>query len=642
MRMLGRIACPAMFAVLLCVNQVSWAQRTNDNALESASDAFGTTVGNESIGLYSPSDVRGFNPIQAGNVRIEGLYFDRQSDLSSLLIAGSAVHVGISAQSYAFPGPTGIVDYSLRVPGDKLSVSTVITAGPFDTLSGEVDAQIPITDKLSVGGGIIGMQTRQFFGGLNLTNGQAVLAHWEPIPEVELTPFWGREHVDVLRGAPYPIMGCSCLPPEVDPQTFYGQPWGNFLFNHTNYGLIARAMLPGGYRVQAGVFRSIEDKPVQNYNLYLNTNPQGIGDNYMVRFPHSSFKSISGEVRFDKNFVIGQTNNIFDLTFRARQVDRKFGGTDTKYLGTYAIGVYHPVPKPVFNLGPSSYSRATQETVGVNYQVEWKDVGQASVGVQKMFYSRKLDDPVRPDTTTSTQPWIMNASFAVSIGPAFALYGSYTEGLEEADEAPSNATNRGEAVPSIRTSQIDGGIRYKVTPSVSLIAGVFQVKKPYYSLDRTSTFAQLGEVRHRGVEVSLSGQVLPSLTVIAGAVFLQARINPAAGVTLPNTEPLGRYPRIVRLNAEYRLPNVPGLSVDGQVEALASRIGSADGVAKIPARYSGNLGMRYRFKIMGTPMSFRGQVLNITDVFGWYVSPTGLFDTSFTSRRFIGTLAADF
>lgn len=364
--------------------------------------------------------------------------------------------------------------------------------------SGELDAQIRITDKLSIGGGLQGVQTRQFFGGLNLGHSQAVIARWEPIPELEVIPFWGREHVYVLGGAPYPIMACSCLPPQVDPETFYGQRWGLFIYNHTNYGLIAKATLPGDYKFQVGAFRSIEDKPDQNYNLYLNTNAQGVGDNYMVGFPPGSFKSMSGEVRIDKNFIIGATNNIFDLTFRARQVDRKFGGTDTKYLGTYAIGIPHPVPKPAFNYGPTSFSHATQETIGLNYQVEWKGIGQASVGVQKMFYSRKLDDPVRPDTTTSTQPWIMNASFAVPIGPAFALYGSFTQGLEEADEAPSNATNRGEAVPAIRTSQIDGGIRYKLTQSVSLVAGVFQVKKPYYSLDRTSTFAQLGEVRHRG------------------------------------------------------------------------------------------------------------------------------------------------
>jgi hypothetical protein len=29
-------------------------------------------------GLYGPGGVRGFNPLTAGNVRIDGLYFDQQ------------------------------------------------------------------------------------------------------------------------------------------------------------------------------------------------------------------------------------------------------------------------------------------------------------------------------------------------------------------------------------------------------------------------------------------------------------------------------------------------------------------------------------------------------------------------------------
>ncbi|HKN41271.1 MAG TPA: TonB-dependent receptor, partial [Sphingomicrobium sp.] len=50
------------------------AQRTGENAVTSAEDAFGTSVGNETIGLYSTDEVRGFSPAVAGNIRIDGLY----------------------------------------------------------------------------------------------------------------------------------------------------------------------------------------------------------------------------------------------------------------------------------------------------------------------------------------------------------------------------------------------------------------------------------------------------------------------------------------------------------------------------------------------------------------------------------------
>ena len=52
------------------------AQQTEQNVGTESDDAFGRTVGAERSGLYSTSDVRGFNPSEAGNVRIDGLYYD--------------------------------------------------------------------------------------------------------------------------------------------------------------------------------------------------------------------------------------------------------------------------------------------------------------------------------------------------------------------------------------------------------------------------------------------------------------------------------------------------------------------------------------------------------------------------------------
>ena len=51
------------------------AQSVDENAVASATDAFGLSIGNERIGLYSAQDVRGFSPIDAANGRIRGLYF---------------------------------------------------------------------------------------------------------------------------------------------------------------------------------------------------------------------------------------------------------------------------------------------------------------------------------------------------------------------------------------------------------------------------------------------------------------------------------------------------------------------------------------------------------------------------------------
>jgi len=118
-------------AFLLASATPALAQRTGENAVASAQDAFGTSVGNERVGLYFPQSARGFSPVQAGNVRINGMYFDYQADLSQRLISGSNVRVGLTAQSYPFPAPTGVADFSLRLPGSEAVASTVVGVGPF-------------------------------------------------------------------------------------------------------------------------------------------------------------------------------------------------------------------------------------------------------------------------------------------------------------------------------------------------------------------------------------------------------------------------------------------------------------------------------------------------------------------------------
>src|SRR5690242_13923106 len=84
------------------------AQHADENVITSAEDAFGTAVSGETIGLYDATMVRGFSPVAAGNLRIEGLYFDQQADLTIRAQSRYSVHVGTAAQGYIFPAPTGI------------------------------------------------------------------------------------------------------------------------------------------------------------------------------------------------------------------------------------------------------------------------------------------------------------------------------------------------------------------------------------------------------------------------------------------------------------------------------------------------------------------------------------------------------
>ena len=132
----------------LAMADIAAAQRAEENAVTAAQDAFGTSVGLQSVGLYSPNDARGFSPQQAGNLRIEGLYFDQQTWITDdCMVRGTTMRVGIAAQSYSFPAPTGIADLSLRTPGDKALSSAVLTRGPFNAATADVETQIPLAGR---------------------------------------------------------------------------------------------------------------------------------------------------------------------------------------------------------------------------------------------------------------------------------------------------------------------------------------------------------------------------------------------------------------------------------------------------------------------------------------------------------------
>jgi iron complex outermembrane receptor protein len=82
--------------------------RAAENAVRSAGDAFGTSIGRETIGLYNADNVRGFSPTQAGNVRIDGLYFDQVWGLNPRLRRATTIRVGLLALGSPFPAPTGM------------------------------------------------------------------------------------------------------------------------------------------------------------------------------------------------------------------------------------------------------------------------------------------------------------------------------------------------------------------------------------------------------------------------------------------------------------------------------------------------------------------------------------------------------
>lgn len=629
---------------LLAWSLSAQAQRADENAVAQATDAFGSTVGREEVGLYSAGRARGFNPSQAGNLRIDGIYFDQisQADLVGRVVRGSTVHVGISAQGFAFPAPTGVVDFHLRTPGKETAGGVLLGVSSYNQWYGEFDFQAPLIDNvLSIGAGY-GYSDDNSYKIADDSNewNAGVIARWQPTAALTITPFWSTTSHKEYQEKPYVFIGAAGAPREYRADELMSQPWTRYGFETDNFGATARLALADNWQVDAGVFHS-ESRTGLNYEPFLfDVDANGEGNYAISASQPLTSRSVSGEVRVSKKINTPNVRNTFYASVRARHRSNEFGGSDTIEVGRGSTRAVPQIAPLAFTLGPVGHVDAEQVTPGLAYDGVWRNVGQLSLGVQKPFYDRTTYTPNSAPISGSSEPWLHNIGAAAYLSKAWALYASYTRGFEEIGSAPLNSVNRDEVVPAQLTEQTDAGIRYHIRDDLTLVAGVFEIKKPFFDTDQNRIYRSVGTISNRGVEVSLTGSLTQQLTVVAGFTLIDPEVKSTIAGNSRTTEAVGPVPRLLRTNFQYRVASVPGLMLDARVERASSRW-ALYGVTRLPAVTTMDAGLRYQTQVLGRNATVRLKGYNLTDEFSLAPSSSGQLQPN-DGRSFDLSLALDF
>ncbi|HZB69550.1 MAG TPA: TonB-dependent receptor, partial [Sphingomicrobium sp.] len=407
------------------------------------------------------------------------------------------------------------------------------------------------------------------------------------------------------------------LPPEIERRRYFGPEWAENEGRDVIYGLLGTFGF-GDWTLRGGAFRAIAHDYKNFTPLFLNTTPDGEADLVVVSNPSRRFASTSGELRLTRQVAEGDRLHLIHLMTRGRSGDRLYGGGQSFNLGRGRIDEPIVAPEPDFTLGPRTTDEVRQLTFGLGYHGMWRGVGELSLGVQRPFYEKRVVRPSGALPVTKASPWLFNGTLSILASSNLAFYAGYTKGLEESPVAPDIAVNRGEAPPAIITKQVDAGFRYAFTKELRLVAGVFDVRKPYFALDPELVFQKLGEVRNRGFEVSFAGQVTPRLSVVLGAVFLDAKVSgEEVDLGLIGRRPVGSIGRVITGGVNWNVPWVEGLSLDANYEGTSDRTANAANSLVIPARYIASVGGRYRFDLAGKPATFRAQLASANNKFGY-------------------------
>lgn len=366
--------------------------------------------------------------------------------------------------------------------------------------------------------------------------------------------------------------------------------------------------------------------------------------------PRVESASTSGEWRLTRQSGGTAHLHTLQLSVRGRDARREFGGDAIIDYGVRSIDVPLPTEERPLSFAPISIDRTRQLDVGIEEEERWPGRGSLGLGLLHSRYRRTLQAPGAAAAESSTAPWLPSARFTLTALPTLTLYGSYISGLEDSALAPSEASNRGEPPPATRSHQVDAGLRYAPAPALSLLLGVFEIRKPYFNLDTglpapgapppPRLYRALGEIRHRGLEASVH-YAAQGLTVVAGAVLLRPRVSVQVPQALPRgSEPVGPVPGVANLNLDYVLPRWSMWAGSLQLTHLSARVAALDDSQRLPPLTVLDAGLRYQVHGERRTLTARLDVTNLANATGLRVSAVGQVQPQF-GRQLLLNLSVD-
>ncbi|MGH8175475.1 MAG: TonB-dependent siderophore receptor [Steroidobacter sp.] len=599
---------------------------------EPSHDAFGSRIGVESLGLYSESQVRGFNLQEAGNYRLDGTYFVRAAAPSDVILRSLQIRVGPSALDLDFPAPSGVVAYRLRpahqdMTNVEMGLQHMLDSNPrpyvraFATRRSE-DGRFSVT-----GGWIAADSARYIYGNEARYNGVGVIPRIRFGERWRLTAFASRYDQRFQADAGFiPANGHSL--PELDRLRYVGQEWSRFQTRNENHGAILTTTdAENAWDFSASSLLSQVDRPRSDFNIFRNVHSDGAASGSVVIAWDRNVQSWAHELVARRDWTTPSRRTELTLMMRRRESDYLDPITRSVDLGRVSLIdeplAVSPLARPDGDARSSSAIDQYEAGVGLRYAARGGlsvNAGARRVSVNEM--SRPADGAI---AGRSSSKWLYNASIVLPLGRSLAAFAATTRGIEEAGTSPQNAANRYEVLAPVIAEQSEVGLHWRGAAGLSAIATVFEIEKPEPGFDANNVYRYLTTVQHRGVEASLAGQLSESVAVIVGGMWMEPELRGQlveSGAV--GHRPVGRSSRLGWLSFERQLSFLPGLSIDADAVYNGPRFASTDNRIRTAGYVAMNAGARYRFQLADTPATLRLRIYNVLNEYGWYAAASGI------------------
>jgi iron complex outermembrane receptor protein len=591
-----------------------------DNAIKSAEDAFGERSGIEQAGLYSETQVRGFDLNDSGGYRIDDAYFNRASPLDDTILSGVSVRVGVSAARLAYPAPSGVVNYRLRDAGPVNELRLGAGFRDFGTRVVQGDFSLR-TGSLGLAGGVLWLPESRYAAGYW---GKALrlgaVGSWDIAPGHRLRIFGSlnRRNYD----GDYSVIPIgTASPPSLKQRHQYSPDWARTSAENRNFGLLYHGGV-AGFDIDLSAFHSVFDMSNVDITL-ISADAKGDAKATTYRSPIGVNSADSAELRVARQFKSGDLSHIVTVSVRGGRARKDLYSYLPVDLGAFNLRGDDPPdpPEPVWT-GTRGNDRVRQIIASAGYSLAWKDVLQLRLAAHRTRYDKSVLTIAGARSRRVTNSMHYNVSAIANLTARTSVFGSWVTGLEENGYAPTAATNRDEVLPPGDSKQFELGVRHGLSPGLTLIGAIFDISKPSVGFRADGSFGEVGQVRHRGAETSISGKLDARTNLVLGLVAFRSSVSgPLVEAGAIGSHDPGVSNLVINANAERQVAN--GWSVDAGLSYSGSRWIDTANSFKVPAFTTVNLGMRGRFEVAHHRADLRVLASNITNTQGYMASRSG-------------------
>jgi iron complex outermembrane receptor protein len=228
-----------------------------------------------------------------------------------------------------------------------------------------------------------------------------------------------------------------------------------------------------------------------------------------------------------------------------------------------------------------------------------------------------------------------------------SLFANRIEGLSAGPTASGQVVNVGEAFPPGRTKQVEAGIKLDKQSWGATLAA-FRIERPTDGFTQSfaapgggtvNVYVRDGKQVNRGIELSVFGEPVEGLRLMAGGTRLKSELEDTAGGVNDGNHAIGVPTFQLNATVDWDVPGLNGLALNARALRTGGQYADQANTLSLPTWNRFDAGARYTFKVERKDVTLRMNVENITDKNYW-ASANGGYLTQGEPRlvKFSGTI----